>query len=104
MTTTDVFEATLFVALFVFAILVLFSLVGMRWRKYRGQTWREYGPRLLRYVGIRLSIAIAIAGAFCLILAAAPTLNTHRPPADTNPVIRVSGASGEVKGLLEVEE
>ena len=48
MTTTDVFEATLFVALFVFAILVLFSLVGMRWRKYRGQGWREYGPRLLR--------------------------------------------------------
>ena len=104
MTTTDVFEATLFVALFVFAILVLFSLVGMRWRKYRGQTWREYGPRLLRYVGIRLSIAIAIAGAFCIILAAALTLNTHRPPADTNPVIRVSGASGEVKVLLEVEE
>ena len=76
MTTTDVFEATLFVALFVFAILVLFSLVGMRWRKYRGQGWREYGPRLLRYVGIRLSIAIAVAGAFCVILAAALTLIT----------------------------
>lgn len=104
MTTTDVFEATLFVALFVFVILVLFSLAGMRWRKYRGQSWRQYGPRLLRYLGIRLGIAVAVAGTFCVILAAALTLNTHRPPADTNPVIRVSGATGEVKVLLEVEE
>ena len=104
MTTTDVFEATIFVAIAVFVILVLFSVAGMRWRKYRGQGWRKYWPRLLRYVGIRLAIAVAVAGAFCVILAAAITLNTHRPPADTNPVIRVNGASGKVKVLLEVEE
>lgn len=104
MTTTDVLEATLVVALFVFAVLVLVSLASMRWRRYRGQSWREYGPRLLRYVGIRLGLAIGIAGAFFILVLAALTLNTHRPPGDTNPLIRIKGAPGPVTVKLSVNQ
>lgn len=104
MTFTDVIEASLSVVLFVFVVLCVFSLVPKLLKRRKGSTWSELIPHPGRFISFRLGIAAGLGAALFVIVAAALTLNQHRPPQDESPVITVSGSSGRTAVDLEVEE
>lgn len=116
MTATDVIELTIVVAIVVLLGLFAASLLSLRWRKYRHEDWETRAPRLIRYFAVRVGIALGVAAAFCLVLVSAITLNLHRPPGDTNPVIHLAGqeshaivqvtadqCGGDLKGKIWVD-
>lgn len=101
---SDLIQLSLFAGLAVFALLCLFSLAAFAWRGTRGETWREHFPHLGRSVLIRAGIGLAVAGSVLLVLAASLTLNSHRPPGDVTPVIKVAGGDGPAVVNLQIDE
>lgn len=97
-------EFSLAVLIIVFVLLCTASLVAFGIAKRRkGRTWREHYPHLLRSFLIRLAIASAIAVSVFALIAAALVLNSHRPPGDHSPVIRVDGRSAPVTVNLSMD-
>lgn len=85
----DLFELSLFAGLVVLLLLMLAGAIRYRPGRMRGRPLREKLRRLGGYVVVRLPISIGFALAVFVLGAAALTLNSHRPPADTDPVLRV---------------
>ncbi|MBK8293239.1 MAG: hypothetical protein IPK93_00105 [Solirubrobacterales bacterium] len=104
MTFSDVIEASLSVVLFVFVALCIFSLIPMlvKWRK--GRPWGELIPHPGRFISFRLGIAAGLGAALFVIVAAALTLNQHRPPQGESPVIAVSGSTGRTAIDLSIKD
>ncbi|MGK2955248.1 MAG: hypothetical protein ACSLFI_06215 [Solirubrobacterales bacterium] len=101
---SEAIEISLLLALFVFVLLCVCSLVSLAlWRK-RGRTWKQKIPHPGRFIGIRLGIAAGIGGAMFVLIAAALTLNQERPPEDDTPVVTVRGATGPTTLSLDLEK
>lgn len=100
----DVTELALFVLLVVFVLICAGSAIAFTVRKRRGKTWREQYPHPVRSIFIRLGIAAAAAVSVFVLVAAALTLNSHRPPGENSPVIRVDGGKTATSVQLELGE
>jgi len=97
-------EFSLAVLIVVFVLLCAASLVSFGIAKRRkGRTWRQYYPHLLRSFMIRLAVSAAAAISVFALITAALVLNSHRPPGDNSPVIRVDGRGGPVTVDLAME-
>jgi hypothetical protein len=92
------------VALVIFGLLMLLGVLSLKWRRHRGTGWHSWGPLLVRYAGIRAGFAVAIGVSYLAVLLAALALNTHRPPADTNPVVQTSGLSAPLTVKLTMDD
>ncbi len=104
MSFSDALLASLEVAGFVFAALLLLGLVSLLWRRPPRGSWRERLPHLGRYCAIRAVLALSVGAAFLLITLTALTLNTHRPPADTTPALRVLQPTGGAAVTLAMDD
>lgn len=100
----DAVLTSLEVAGFAFAALLLFGLFSLIWRRPPSRSWRERLPRLGRYGAIRAVLALAVGASFLAITLAALTLNTHRPPADTTPVVRALQPTGGAVVTLTMDD
>lgn len=104
MTVQDLVEFSLFVGLVVLLILLLASLVRRRPGGLRGTTPKEKLKRFGRFALVRLPIAIGFAVAVFVLGAAGLTLNSHRPPADHEPVVSVPSGSRNVVVSLRLDD
>ena len=85
----DLTEFSLFAGLVVLLLLMLFGALGVRRGALKGLSWTEKSKRFGGFVAVRLPLALGFALALFVLGAAALTLNSHRPPADNNPVFLV---------------
>ncbi len=104
MSFSDALLAALEVAGFVFAALLLVGLVSLLWRRPPLPSRRELLPGLGRYCAIRAVLALTVGFSFLVITLAALTLNTHRPPADTTPVVRALQPTGIAVLTLSMDD
>ena len=87
-------EFSLFVLLVAFVALCAASLINFSIKRRKGRTWNEHFPHLVRSVIIRLAIAAVAAVSIFVLITAGLVLNSHRPPGDNSPVIRINGNTG----------
>lgn len=102
MSLTDLAEFSILGGLFVLVILMAFSLLALRPGTLKGMPWNERLRRLGRLTLVRLPVAAGAALAILVLGAAALTLNSHRPPADTNPVVRVPPGTKSASVTLDL--
>lgn len=100
----DLTELSLFVGLLVLLLLLLFGGLRLRPSKVRGLSRREKLSQFGRYVLVRLPIALGFALAIFVLGAAALTLNSHRPPADNNPLFRVPPGTRTAKLTIDLPD
>jgi len=101
----DITQFSLFVLIAVFVVLCVASLISFSVAKQRkGRTWGQHYPHLLRSFLIRLAIAATVAVSAFALVTAALVLNSHRPPGDHSPVIRVDGRSGPITVDLAIDD
>ncbi len=104
MSFSDALGASFEITGFIFVGLLLLGLVSMIWRRPPKRSWRERLPRIARYCAVRAVLALTIGFSLLVITLAALTLNTHRPPADTTPVVRALQPTGNAVLTLEMNE
>lgn len=104
MSFSDALLASLDVAGMVFAALLLLGLLRLIWRRPPRRSRPESLLRLGRYCAIRAVLALAVGVSFLVITLAALTLNTHRPPADTTPVVRALQPTGAATLTLTMDD
>jgi len=100
----DAIKAAATFAAMVFVLLLLISAVTLVIRRRKGRSRRERYPHLGRYFAIRVGIALGIGGAAFVLITAGLVLNSHRPPEDNSPAIRVDEAAGPVAVNLGMED
>ena len=101
---SDLVELSLFVGLVVLALMMLAGAVRYRPAKLKGTPWKKRMRLLARYAAVRLPIAIGFAVAVFVLGAAALTLNSHRPPADSDPVILVPPGTRDATVTLDLTD
>lgn len=101
---TEVIRASATVGGLLLAALLLVTAVSLIVQKSRGRPWRERYPHLGRYFAVRLGLAFGAAIATFALIAAGLVLNSHRPPADKTPAIKVARGSGPVKVTLTMDD
>ena len=104
MTIPDVIELSLSMALVTFLLLILVAFVPRLIRLFRGRSWSSQLPQPMRFFAFRAGIAIFVGVATFVLVAAALTLNSHRPPGDVNPVVKIRGAEGPATVSLEMDD
>lgn len=104
MSLTDLAELSFFGGLVVLVILMAFSLFNLRRGKPEGMPWNQRLRSLGRVTLIRLPLAVGFALAIFVLGAAALTLNSHRPPADTNPVLGVPPGTKTASVTLDLRD
>lgn len=104
MTLTDVFQAALFTALFVFLVLCGASLPRMLARRRKGVKWREILPGPGRFLAIRGAVALGTGALVFILITAALILNQHRPPEEPSPVINVGGSAGPIEVTVDLND
>lgn len=104
MSFSDALWSSLDVAGLVFAALLLFGLLSLIWRRPPRRSRSDSLRRLGRYCAIRAVLALAVGASFLVITLAALTLNTHRPPADTTPVVRALQPTGAATVKLAMDD
>ncbi len=102
--TTDILQLSVFFALALFVLIAIVPLALMLWRHRRGRAWKEMLPQPVRFFASRLGISIAFGVAIFAVVAAGLVLNSHRPPADSNPILKLKGAGGPTRVLLQMDE
>lgn len=100
----EVVEGSLTVVLLVFGLLLAVSLVALLIRRSRGRSIRQQFPHPMRSAAIRLGIALAAGVSVFVLVSASLVLNSHRPPADINPIVRVPDFKGPVTVDLTLPE
>ncbi|MDQ2700810.1 MAG: hypothetical protein M3Y23_05720, partial [Actinomycetota bacterium] len=104
MTIPDVIELSLIVALVIFALLLVAAVVPRSVRRFRGRSWGSQFPHPLRFLSFRAGIALFAGVMTFVLVAAALTLNSHRPPGDVTPVVKVRGSTGPTTVHLRLDE
>jgi len=104
MTISDVIELSLVVALVIFLTLLLVALVPKAVRWFRGRSWSSQLPHPLRFFAFRGGIALFAGVTTFVLVSAALTLNSHRPPGEVTPVIKVQGSDGPTTVHLGMNE
>lgn len=97
-------EFSLFVLLVAFVVLCAGSLVNFGIKRRKGRSWNEHFPHLLRSVIVRLAIASVAAVSVFVLITAGLVLNSHRPPGDNSPVIRIDGNTGPSHVEIRMED
>lgn|GEM_PF-2173471 len=100
----DLFEISLFFGLVVLLLVMLAGAVRFRPAKFRGLTWKQRLAAFGRYALLRTPLAIGFFVAIFVLGAAALTLNSHRPPADTDPVVIVPPGTRTAKVNVNLED
>lgn len=104
MTLSNALTDSLTAAAILLGLLLAFGLLSFRWRRYRSRPRREQTRLLTRYVAIRAIVAVVAGLALFVLVTAALTLNTHRPPGDPSPTIKLTGVSGPVEVHLSMPD
>jgi hypothetical protein len=101
---SDLVELSLLAGVVVLVLMMLAGAVRYRPAKLRGTPWKKRLRLLGRYAALRLPIAIGFAVAVFVLGAAALTLNSHRPPADNDPVILVPPGTNAATVTLDLAD
>lgn len=101
---TELLQFSLFAGLVVLLLFMLVGAVRFRPSKFRGSPWKKRLRALGRYTAVRLPFAIGTAVAVFVLGAAALTLNSHRPPADTDPLFVVPPGAKTARVNLDLED
>jgi len=97
-------EFSLFVLVVAFVALCAASLINFGIKRRKGRTWDEHFPHLVRSVIVRLAIAAVGAVSVFVLITAGLVLNSHRPPGDNSPVIRLDGNTGAAHVEIEMDD
>ena len=104
MTISDVIELSLGVALVIFLLLLLVAFIPRVVRRFRGRSWGSQIPHPLRFFALRAGFGLFAGVMTFVLVAAALTLNSHRPPGDVTPVVKVRGSLGPTTVHLRLDE
>jgi len=100
----DLLEISLFFGLVALLLVMLAGAIRFRPSRFRNMTWKARLAAFGRFALFRLPVAIGFSVAIFVLGAAALTLNSHRPPADTDPVFVVPPGTKTAKVTVDLDE
>lgn len=104
MNLTELLQLSLLAGLVVLLLVMVAGAFRFRPSKFRGSPWKKRIRALGRFTLVRLPLAIGFAAAVFVLGAAALTLNSHRPPADTDPVVVVPPGTRTAEVDIDLED